>query len=192
MVEIRHLTRQLLFKSALKIGDCPGSSNHHRVVNLYFMVEGTRDNPVFEKSFPFFKPFDSQSPWSSLRAASSKPTGCRSGILSRRMGASIAWRQSNLLCFFLWWDIVFFPGWELTELTPQEENEGMNKHNNEPMLNAKACQNWGSSPPWQVLPMYTPLDENSTLGQTKRIERMAVWIEILKQKVAVGFFVLPT
>jgi len=94
--------------------------------------------------------------------------------------------------FFWWWDIIFFPGWELTELTPQEENEGMNKHNNEPMLHAKACQNWGSSPPWQVLPMYTPLDENSTLGQTKRIESMAVWIEILKQNVAIGFFVLPT
>lgn len=105
MVKIRHLTRQLLFKSGLKIGDCTGSSNHHLVVNLYFMVEGT---PVFEKSFPFFKSFDSQSPWSSLRAASSKPTGCRSGILSRRMGASFAWRQRNLLCFFFGGGILFF------------------------------------------------------------------------------------
>ena len=30
------------------------------------------------------------------------------------------------------------------------------------------------------------------LGQTKRIESMAVWIEIVKQEVAVGFLVLPT
>ena len=30
------------------------------------------------------------------------------------------------------------------------------------------------------------------LGQTKRIESMAVWIEIVKQEVAIGFFVLPT